>query len=70
MRRPYKTGCLKTLEREFLPFRPFGGVHPFDYRLGGRIEMSEWIDLSVESERTTQASGAAHQVALYGHLGW
>ena len=32
--------------------------------------MSEWIDLSVEGERTTQAGAAAHQVALYGHLGW
>ncbi len=40
------------------------------YRLGGRIELGEWIDLSVEGERTTQGSGAAHQVALYGHLGW
>ena len=39
-------------------------------RLGGRIELGEWIDLSVEGERTTQAGGAAHQVALYGHLGW
>ena len=40
------------------------------YRLGGRIELGEWIDLSVESERTTQGGGAAHQVSLYGHLGW
>ena len=39
-------------------------------RLGGRIELGEWIDLSVEGERTTQAGGAAHQVALYGHLEW
>ena len=29
-----------------------------------------WIDLSVEGERTTQGGGAAHQVALYGYLGW
>ena len=40
------------------------------YRLGGRIELGEWIDLSVEGGRTTQAGGAEHQVALYGHLGW
>ena len=32
-------------------------------RLGGRI------DLSVEGERTMQGGGAAHQIALYGHLG-
>ena len=38
-------------------------------RLGGRIEVGEWIDLSVEGERTTQGRGAEHQVALYGHLG-
>ena len=40
------------------------------YRLGGRIELGAWIDLSVEGERTTQDGGAEHQVALYGHLGW
>ena len=39
-------------------------------RLGGRIELGEWIDLSVEGERTTQGGGAEHQVALYGDLGW
>ena len=39
-------------------------------RLGGRIELGEWIDLSVEGERTTQAGSAEHQVGLYGHLGW
>ena len=39
-------------------------------RLGRRIELGEWIDLSMEDERTTQAGGAEHQVALYGHLGW
>ena len=39
-------------------------------RLGGRLELGEWIDLSVEGERTTQAGGAEHQIALYGHLGW
>ena len=38
-------------------------------RLGGRIEFCEWIDLNVEGERTMQGGGAAHQVALYGHLG-
>ncbi len=46
------------------------GPQSHGYRLGGRIELGEWIDLSVEGERTTQGSGAAHQVALYGHLGW
>ena len=39
-------------------------------RLGGRLALGEWIDLSVEGERTTQGGGAEHQVALYGHLGW
>ena len=38
-------------------------------RLGWRIELCEWIDLSVEGERTMQGDGAAHQVALYDHLG-
>lgn len=38
-------------------------------RLGGRIELGEWVDLSVEGERTTQGRGAQHQVALYGHWG-
>ena len=39
-------------------------------RLGGRLALGEWIDLSVEGERTTQGGAAHHQVALYGHLGW
>ena len=39
-------------------------------RLGGRLELGAWVDLSVEGERTTQGGGADHQVALYGHLGW
>ena len=38
--------------------------------VGRRIEMGEWMDLSVEGERTTQGGGAEHQVALYGHLCW
>ena len=33
-------------------------------RLGGRIELGAWIDLSVEGECTTQGGGAEHQVAL------
>ena len=54
---------------------PYGGLsmagpQSHGYRLGGRIELGEWIDLSVEGERTTQGGGAEHQVALYGHLGW
>lgn len=39
----------------------YGGVW-----LGGCIELGEWVDLSVESERTTQSGGSTHQVALYG----
>ena len=39
-------------------------------RVGGRIELGEWVDLSVEGERTARGGGAEHQVALYGHLGW
>ena len=46
------------------------GLDSHGYRSGGRIELGEWIDLSVESERTAQARGAAHQVALWGLLGW
>ncbi len=46
------------------------GPQSHGYRLGGRIELGEWIDLSMEGERTTQGGGAEHQVVLYGHLGW
>ena len=46
------------------------GPHSYGVRLGGRIELGEWVDLSVEGEHTTQGGGAEHQVALYGHLGW
>ena len=46
------------------------GPHSHSVRLGGRIELGAWVDLSVEGERTTQGGGAEHQVALYGHLGW
>jgi len=46
------------------------GPQSHGYRLGGRIELGEWIDLSVEGERPTQGSGAEHQVALYGRLDW
>ena len=46
------------------------GPQSHGYRLGGRIELGEWIDLSVEGERTTQGGGAEHQVGLYGHLAW
>ena len=46
------------------------GSQSHGYRLGGRTELGEWINLSVEGERTTQGGGAEHQVALYGHLGW
>ena len=40
------------------------------YRLGGRIELGAWIDLSVEGDRTAQAGGAEPHVALDGHFGW
>ncbi len=46
------------------------GPESHGVRLGGRLALGEWIDLSVEGERTTQGGGAEHQVALYGHLGW
>ena len=46
------------------------GPQSHGYRLGGRIELGEWIDLSVEGARTAQAGGAAHHVALDGRLGW
>ena len=46
------------------------GPQSHGYRLGGRIELGEWIDLSVEGERTTQGGGTAHQVVLYGYLIW
>ena len=45
------------------------GPDSHGYRLGGRIELDEWIDLSVKGERTTQGGGAEHQVALDGRLG-
>ena len=60
-----RPGCLKTRERE--SGRPVGCSGS---RVGGRIEVGERIDLSVEGERTTQGGGAAHQVSLYGYLGW
>ena len=46
------------------------GSQSHGYRLGGRTELGEWINLSIEGERITQGGGAEHQVALYGHLGW
>ena len=46
------------------------GPHSHGVRLGGRIDLGEWVDLSVEGERTTQGSAVDYQVALYGHLGW
>ena len=35
------------------------GPHSHGIRLGGRIELSEWVDLSVEGERTTQGGGVS-----------
>ena len=46
------------------------GPESHGVRLGGRLALGEWVDLSVEGERTTQGGAAEHQVALYGHLGW
>ena len=46
------------------------GPQSHGYRLGGRIKLGEWIDLSLEDERTTQGGTPEHQVAPYGHLGW
>ena len=53
----------------------YGGVslmgrHSHGVRLGGRIVLGAWGDLSGEGERTTQGGGAEHQVARYGPLGW
>ncbi len=46
------------------------GPESHGVRLGGRLALGEWVDLSVEGERTTQGGEADHQIALYGHLGW
>lgn len=43
----------------------YGGVS-----MAGRIELVQWVDLSMEGERTMQGDGAAHQIAFYSHLGW
>ena len=45
------------------------GPQSHGYRVGGRIELGAWTDLSVEGARSTQGGGAEHRVALYGHLG-
>lgn len=45
------------------------GPQSHGVRLGGRIELGAWVDLSAEGERTTQGGSANHQVALYGKLG-
>ena len=37
-------------------------------RVGGRIELGQWVDLSVEGERMTQGGTTDHQVALYALL--
>lgn len=44
----------------------FGIGHgPVTYAWAGRIEVDEWVDLSVKGECTTQGHAAAYQVALY-----
>ena len=37
-------------------------------RLGGRIGLGEWIDLSLEGERTTRSGSAEHEIALHGSV--
>ena len=55
---------------------PYGGVSlggpgVRGYRLGGRIEVGESMDLTVEGERRERRRGAAeHGLALRGHLRW
>ena len=55
---------------------PYGGVSLGEpgvrgYRLGGRVEVSEAMDLSVEGERREQPRGAAqYGLTLRGHLHW
>ena len=40
------------------------------YRLGGRLEMGESMDPSLEGEREERIGGAEHEVSLHGHLWW
>ncbi len=54
---------------------PYGGLSMTGpgrrgIRLGSRIELGEWIDLSFEGERTTQGGSAEHEVTLRGHVCW
>ena len=46
------------------------GPQSHGVRLGGRIELGGWMDLSAEGEHTTRGDSANHRVALYGQLGW
>ena len=46
------------------------GLGRHGVRLGGRIELGEWIDLSLEGERTTQGGSVEHEVALHGSDYW
>lgn len=39
-------------------------------RLGSRIELGEWSDLSLEGERTTRGGSAEHEVAFHGYICW
>ena len=39
-------------------------------RLGGRIELDEWIVLSLEGEHTTQDGSAEHGVTVHGSDYW
>ena len=40
------------------------------YRLGGRLAVGEFVDLSLEGEREEQPGGAEHEVTVHGHLRW
>ena len=71
-------GALSTTNGQIVVFRytvqtgDVDGVGPGrrGVRLGGRIELGEWIDLSLEGERTTQDGSAEHEVALHGSDYW
>ena len=52
---------------------PYGGLSMTGLgrrgvRLGGRIGLGEWIDLSLEGEYTAQGGSAEHEIALHGSV--
>ena len=57
------------------PVTPYGGLSMtgpgrLGVRLGGRIGLGEWTDLTLEGERTTRSGSAEHEVALHGSVWW